>query len=639
MLQEITKLNFTINKNEETSIVCQNSNIAVRTDRGIQILKLTHDMHSVEKNINYLVNYIPIPKHSPATEFFSKDLFHKPMTNLEYTEMILDSAFWPHNSQLLKEMTTTTMISWSPEGVIGNNEFVLAVLNNVGNIEFFGRHKNCYESIYNLSKVIKVYISKGMETPKNVKALKTAVKAVQTISFCWGTKLFNSSLHFATAQRNGNILIWLIHFKPKIKAKIQSIIKTDEEIHTIVWLQKSDDSFLLICSNVSGQINVYDCQNGEHGLVTNLTCLWTHKDRMVAKYLVHSIIDNKIALVCSKHRHLVILLLDLNCNILSQVVKNINDNRITNIKVGKDCVYLSTDNSQLFKITLGIESSNLNVNIDAVELNQYPNCNLYSFDKSFNDAWWVLGLYNRQVSHRKDIDKLDIILLHNTEQNEVELLLKNPTNKLSNVWDHLQILRSKVMKQRYIPEVNFVELYTTGESNVYKLKLYLLLLTMYLNLKKISRYSIKGSLPETSIEAIKEKILLAQAKSVINEFYNSYQHDNSELDPLQLEWFIGAKNFIQYYCVKNIKDVSKFVDPNVWNLTKTELQYKCQCCDDVLQGLSCSNGHLNMFCMLTFTAIESNDYLFCTNCNSTARIELYMNNPMCVFCDLYLVKS
>lgn len=639
MLQEITKINIPINKNEETSIVCQNSNIAVRSDRGIQILKLTHNMHCVDKNIEYWVSYIPTSKHSPATEFFSDNLFRKPIENLEYTEMILDSAFWPHNPQLLKEMTSTTMISWSPEGVIGNKEHVLAVLNNLGNIEFFGPHKDFYVSIFNLSKVIKVSISQETEMPKNLETLKTTVKAIQTISFCWGTKLYNGSLHFVTAQRNGNILIWLIQFKPEIKAELQGMIETDEEIHTIVWRQNCDDSFLLICSNVSGQINVYDCQK-EHGLVTNSTCLWTYKDRMVAKYLVHTVIDNKVVLAFSKHRHIVILLMDGNCNILSQVVKNINDNRITNIKEGKNCVYASTVNSQLFKVSLGIASNNhLNVHLAALELNQYKNCELYSFDKSTNEALWVLGLYNRQVSHRKDIEKLDIILCHNTEQNEVELLLNNPTNKLTNIWDVLQILRCKVIKQRFIPEVNFVELYTTGDVNVYKQKLYLVLLTLDLNLKSLCTNIIKGSLPETSIEVVKEKILLSQAKSVINEFYNSYKRDNSMLDPLQLQWFIGAKNFIQYYCAKNKREISEFVDTHIWNLTKMEMPNKCQCCDEVFQGLTCSNGHINMFCMLTFTAIESNDYLFCKNCNSTARIELYKDNPMCVFCDLYLKKS
>lgn len=637
MLQEITKVNITINKNEETSIVSQNSNIAVRTDKGIQILKLTHNMHCVDKNINYRVSYIPIPKYSPATEFFSKDLLHKPMKNLEYTEMILDSAFWPHNPQLLKEMTSITMISWSPEGVIGNNEYVLAVLTNTGNLELFGPYRNSYESKFNLSKVIKLYIADGMENPRTLGTLKPAVKAVQTISFCWGTKLSNSSFYFVTAQRNGHILIWLIHFKPEIKAELQGTIETDQEIHTMVWLRKSDDSFLLVCSNVSGQIYVYVLQNEENALVTNSVCLWTYKDRMIGKYLVHSVLDNNVVIVCGKHRHLVILLLDKNCNILSQVVKNVNDNRITNIKEGKNCVYLSTVNSQLFKITLGIVNSDLNVQICAIKLNQHQYYEMYSFDKSINEAWWAFGFYNRQISHRKDVDKLDIILYHITEQNEVKILLDNPTNKLTDVWDYLQILRCKVMKQKVMPEVNFVELYTTGDINVYKLKLYLLLLTLYVNLKRVSKICLKG-LPEISIEAVKEKILLAQAKNIIKEFYNNYQLDNM-LDPLQLEWFIGAKNFIHHYCAKNKRDISEFVDTNVWNLTKMEIQYKCQCCDEILQGFSCSHGHLNMFCMLTLTAIESSEYLFCTDCNSTARIELYENNPLCVFCDLYLVKS
>lgn len=638
MLQDVTKINITINKNEETTIVCQDSNIAVRTDRGIQILKLTHNMHCVDKNINYGLSYIPIPKYSPAAEFFSRDLIRKPMNMLDYTEMIMDSAFWPHNPQLLKEMSSITMISWSPEEVTSKNEHVLAVLTNIGNMEFFSPHISYYESIFNLSKVIKVYMTKGKGTPKNVEALKTAVKTIQTISFCWGSKVLDGSFYFITAQRNGNILIWLIHFKQEVNAELKGMIETDEEIHTLMWLQKCDDSFLLICSNVTGQIKVYEWQNGENGLVTNSACLWTYKDRMVAKHLVHFIIDNKIALVFSKHRHIVILLIDKNCNILSQVVQNVNDNRITDIKKGKGCVYVSTVNSQLFKISFCIVG-NLNININAIDLNQYGNSELYSFDKSCNEAWWVLGFFNRQVLHRKDIDKLDIIIFHNTEQNDAELLLNNPTNKLTNVWDHLQILRCKVIKQRVMPEINFIELYSSGDVNVYKYKLYLLLLTLYLNLKRFSRYSIKSTLPETSIEVVKEKILLVQAKSVMNEFYNSYQHDNNTLDPLQLGWFIGAKNYIQYYCAKNKRYVDDFVHANIWNLTKVEMRYKCQCCEEFIQGLSCSNGHVNMFCMITFMPIESNDYLYCSNCNSTARIELYKNNPMCLFCDLYLVKN
>lgn len=637
MLQELTKTNITIHKNEETTIVYQKSNFAVRTDKGIRIFKLSHNMHYAAKKIDYTVSFIPIPKHSPSAEFFFRELFYKPMKNLEFTEMILDSAFWSHNPQLVEEMTSVTAISWSPEGIFENNEHVLAILNNIGNVEIYGPHLQNFESLLNLSQFIKDNTIEK-DTPKNLESLITAVKAVQTISFCWGTKVDNSSLYFVTVQRNGNILIWLLDFQSKVKVKLQGMIETDQEIQSIKWLQKLKNTMLLICSNVSGQIYVYDCQITEHILVTNSTCLWSHKDRMVAKYLVYMVIDDRIALVCNKHRHLVIFLLDGNCNVLSQVCKNVNDNRITTIKNGEDCLYLSTVNSQLFKITLSIMSNNLNVNIDSIELTQYENSELYSFDTSTNAALWILGLCNRQVSHRKDTDKLDIVFFHKTEINEVEILLNNPTNKLTNVWDHLQILRCKCLKQRFKPEIDLVELYTEGHTNVYRLKLYLIFLTLFLTLKQMSRDVEEYVLPETSIEIVKEKILLAQARTVIKEFYNNFICNKHVLDSSQLEYFVGAKNFIKNYCTKYQRDISEFVNLSIWNLNKIEAIYNCQCCDEVFRGLSCSQGHCNMFCMITFTAIENDEYLFCNNCNSTASIRLFKKNPMCVFCDLYLTR-
>uniref|UniRef100_S4NPP9 Uncharacterized protein n=1 Tax=Pararge aegeria TaxID=116150 RepID=S4NPP9_9NEOP len=86
--------------------------------------------------------------------------------------------------------------------------------------------------------------------------------------------------------------------------------------------------------------------------------------------------------------------------------------------------------------------------------------------------------------------------------------------------------------------------------------------------------------------------------------------------------------------------MSDYFTNDVLNSLNVNFKYQCQWCDEYLIGFSCTNEkrHVNMMCSHTFTPIEK-DYLFCKSCNATARVELYDKNPICVFCDLYLINS
>lgn len=640
MWHEISRRSISTNKNDDTSIIWHNSILSVKTEKGLQLLDFAYNLDSLEKKVDLHVTVIPNPKCSPATGLFPGKFLKNCLSNEDITQMVLDPSLWPHNTQLTNEMATIASYGWSPIGMLHGNESILAILNNVGNVDLFGPEYHKWSTIHDLSDTIKAHFSPILKQKVNcLDDLRKIVNIVETVAMCWGPKVQDCTCFFVTAQKNGKILIWLLQsLKSEIKTELKAEIQTDVgEMFSIMWLPKSDKKFSLICPNVMGQIYALDFQmmkdNIEH---IGTICIWEHKDRMIPKNFVHTIIDNKITLLFSKHRHLFAQQLNDESKIISQFIQNINDYTIKDISDSKDGIYLAAANCKIYKIHMNNLGGKFKVSLSAIETKDgYGMYELHSLKASTNSVIWAAAMADRTIKCRKYPEKIDLVFFCLDPQNNLEttVLLENPSKKLTYYWDCIELLRCKTMKSKALPSIDYFELYNDANNDLYKLKLYNIFVTLYNRLDNIIKNFSKGSLPETSIDIVRERICLSQAVELIK---NLQQNSNELQNSFELECYRGATKFLENYCRKYDKNSDEFISSSFLHLTKMAPIYTCQGCDETLDGATCKNGHFNMLCSLTFTPIESDNYIACKSCNCTARMELYVNKPTCLFCDLYL---
>lgn len=642
MLYEISRISIRTNKHDETSLSWHNSILTVRTDKGLQLLEFSRNLHCLDKKLDFFASFIPTSKSSPAMALSLNKFAKNNVSNINLTQMIIDPGFWPYNSQLVQEMTNITDFKWSPIGVIHNNESLLAVLNNIGNVELFGLQSNRWTNLYDISETIKNELLPLKDIkliPNSFEEMKKKIDSLESSAICWGHKLQDDSCYFVTAQRNGIIIILRLHCQDSnVNADIKSMIPTEiGEIVSLQWIPKSEKS-ILICSNAFGQIFAYELMILKDTIeMVRSTCLWNHRDKMAALYLFYTEAQDKTILLCNKYRHLLAVMIDENLNTVSQAIKNMNDYRITEITYSNNSFFVSTVNCKIYNVKLKAVDNELDFECTLLETkDQFSNHELYGLSFSSNNLICALGVVNRIVVGKKKQQSLEVVLLCSDLQhsNETSLLLDNPTKQLTHFWDCIELIRYKTMKLKALPQADYTQLYEDGNKEAYKMKVYLIYLILFKNLEKLLR-NTKGLLPETSIQDIKEKILVIQASTNLNELYAIYQSNEKKLNSFQLESIIGAKKYIEYYCQKKEVAIENFA-PQVFETIEFDVQYTCQWCEQKLDRISCTNGHLNLFCIKTFTPIETDEYLVCKSCNSTARIELCRNNPLCSFCDLYL---
>lgn len=643
LFQEMSRSSFHINKLEETSLAWCNSHLAVRTDKGIHIYEFSKNLNSLNRKLDFKETFIKTPPSSPCSKLLSGEFVKSHLKNKDIPEMILDTALWPHSEQLVKEMSSVIAFEWSPRGILENNECILAVVNNIGSVQLFVSGRISWISVIDFPSLVQDQLRDiSAQEPKSFEDLKQAVYKLESCSLCWSPIVKEGAAYLVTGQKSGTLLFWLIESVNENRiAKFCG--KTDAdfgEFVNLVWIPKSDKHFVLLCTNIKGQIAAFECHIDKEIVVLSKTyMLWEYEDRMLVQHIQYKIIENQLLLVFHKHRHLVMQLLDSDFKIVSQVVNNVNDYRITSVVKGNNCMYVSTVNFKLYKVNYSIENNVLRVEFDLIVLKDISEtCELQSMCFSDNNVICALSTIDRRVLHKKERLEIEIIFLQVFQDDtELDLLLLNPAKQITSYWDCMELIRFKIIKSRTLPRQIFDLLSSEGNTDMYLVKIYLMILTIYKN-ALVSAKIERMALPEESIEKLKDRITVAHAKSNIEKIYYK-QCSKQPLSDLEKECFIGSKKYLELYSQLYKTPLNEIITPNMLELTFEKHYYTCQNCDEEVIDFTCRNGHLNMFCMLTLTPIESLDYLVCKVCGTIARVELKNHKPICIFCDSYMNNS
>nr|XP_026489101.1 uncharacterized protein LOC113395659 [Vanessa tameamea] len=646
MLHEISRKRITVNKYEETSLSWHNSVLAVRGYKTLHLIDFSYNLHSLDKEIDLRESTISASYDSPVPNNYLSNYAAQGVNNLELVEMITNPAFWPHNKLLTQEMTNIISFKWSPVNLIKNHESVLATVNSVGNVELFGRKKQLWYSIMEFSKEMMKHLNSKFELldqcPQKFKEMEDVVYSIETSTVCWSPELnHDNSCYLATAQKSGEILYWLLKCNDTVQTEFCGSVKNSNnvEIPLMVWIPIDKNKFVLIITNESGQMLANECQIIENKVkLMKEYSLWQHTDKMIVTYLEYIFINDMLLIFFNKHRHLIVQLYDKSFKLVCQCVKNVNDYKISSIKKSKDIFYVSTVNTKIYKINYSIMEDSLDVTLTSFDIKDtYTTSELFGLGFSYNNNLFALAMIDRKLLYRKQSLKIEVIFLCPESEPEVEAMaiINNPLKKLTHMWDYLEILRCKIIKSKMLPQIDYYQLLADSASDVYKLKVYLVFLIFYKNLETLMTSRLKGKLPETSVDIIKDRILFNQAISVIRDIYDKYTK-NSHLTDFESECFDCSKRYINYYCELYSEKRSDYVSDEICSISNLNLEYTCQACDEKILEFTCKDGHLNMFCHLTFSLIDRDQYIVCKCCGSTARIDLYKQNPTCVFCDLYL---
>ncbi|CAH4033768.1 unnamed protein product [Pieris brassicae] len=648
MLHEITRRCINVSKHDDTIFKQHNCLLALRGDKQLHILEYSYNVLCLDKKLDFVESSIVCPRSS-ATSEFSKEYARKGISNIELVEFVTNPYFWPYSNDLKQEMTNIIAFEWSPSDLIYNNQSVLAILNSVGNVEFFGPQQKVWCSIVEFSDIMKHYFISELqidvgEKCKTIEKLKEVVYGIGTSAICWGPSINEDrSSIFVTAQRNSTIIFWSIKFtNTDLSVDVLGKIYADvEEIKTLAWIPYSENLFLLIYANVLGEVVGKVCRIEEGKILEQVTIvLWKCKDRMVPKNIQYIIDDNCLLIIYPKHRHLVVQMFDTDFKLLTEVVNVVNDEKISVLTKTSAGLYIGTINTKIYKLIYTLTRNALTIEFESIILkDSYVNHDLYGLAFSPNEIICHLVLANRRVNVRKEPLHMLVVSLSSEEQIE-NVLLDNPSKKLTHMWDCIELLRYKTMKSKKLPSLDYVNLYNETNTDIYKLKVYLILVKLYNSLEEILKNQSKGLLPETSIEVVQDKLLAAHAKETIINKYE--QHKNPTLNGFEKEWLSGCCKYLEYYSKKYEIPKNNIISNNTWEslialITKTELpKYNCLFCDDLIEDFACANGHTSMFCSVTFTPIDSEEYLACNCCEVTARMELYQYKPLCVLCDGHL---
>lgn len=644
VLQELSKEQIVVTKFEEAILTWHENYLAVLSEKGVHVFELTHNVRCLDKKIDCVQFLISHPKYSPITGLFTNRVLNKRLRNVDQTEMIIDHSMWPHNAQLMQEMSVIVDYKWSPPGAVNNYESALAILTNVGVVEIYTQLLSKWQCILRISEILSEEYNICRTLPESFKQLKDATHKVATSAICWSPSSLENSSYFVTAQKNGKIIFWLIESnQTNATAKTVGTLQIDScEIQSMLWTPFVTGRFLLVCSNILGQIIILEChiQNNIVQLVQPYN-IWPHKDKIITKCLEYVEVDMNMALLFNKNRHLLIILFDKECIIQGHYINNINDYRITSICKANNDIYVTTVNCKVHKLNMTVDGKDLNITLDPVEfLSLGVTHELYGLVFSPNTILSALCVSDKKVGCRKEPLKLEIIITSTKEKlNSAEdLLLTNPTKLLSRHWDVIEALRYKCLKAKEIPKVDYKQLYDKAVTDIYMLKVYNIFCTIFDNLRRTFKIGPEIEIPQSRPDNVKEELLVLHADKLTLDYYKKFK-EQGKLSPLEIEYFAGAKKFLEHYLSDDKKISVEVLDPNIMSIIDVNTPFTCQSCDEEVAGFKCKSDHLNMFCALTFTPIDTENYLFCKWCNLTARLELLKEKPLCLFCDLPLVCS
>lgn len=640
-------------------IMWHDASVHISTSTGIEVFTLSCNNYNLNKNVDTAFSLLKMPTDYPTQNIIPQNAIHKNLDNEILVNIFVDPVLYPAKSKCSASIPIEIRkIEFSPQDLICNNKSILAVLSNVGGVYFYVKCRTNWILLLNLADSIVEYKKKSWDKKLDVQTdydqLRLRCFSIHTTAICWGKLMSTNNLRsclFITTQRDYGILIWNVNsyfvnnednLNVSLMYKLQSDIGEIDNLHVII---NTANLFELVYSGVSGQVNcvkipMENCifKSSE----TSRKILWKYRDKMIVNYLRTFSISDTIILFFVKDKFLIFMALDDESNVLSTSKTDIGFKITSTYQTRNKDLIVTCWNGTIVRLNIKYDNNEIRISkqeyFHKVDLEYFG---LAAMCCSENEALWVLLLKRSRVYERKYKFNLYMVYTHVKNYNYIERLYQNPSKKLGDLVDCLELCRyySNHLKSAIIE--NLFSKFTLTNMQNYDYKLYLLFLSICKPFISSDKQDIDGKvidlLNSVSETKAKETIVANHVSEVIVDiFRNKFSKTDSVIERLS-HMYSYLKSFTEKYGyeLKTYIDTnnSTFID-NLGTLDKV----KCDFCEEDIVGLSCKHNHGPLFCFNSFQPLQDN-YLVCDLCGSTASLGLYVTKPTCVLCDSYLNKD
>ncbi|XP_063240088.1 uncharacterized protein LOC134540936 [Bacillus rossius redtenbacheri] len=394
-----------------------------------------------------------------------------------------------------KQPSTVVQVAWSPAGFLPLSRCALATVSNHGSVALHEGNGLFWRELVNLSERYVDLCRDAWSKPspltqyKYQQHRKRTAQLVST-SVCWGALADGRAL-LACGQLCGDVLVWKVPAPPpgcpRLRPELLHTVAAETglgKIECLAWCPLGDCAGLLLAGGYNGRVSSWRVREGEGGLECREQAVWPHEDRVAVQWLT-PLPRPKPAVLAAKGTHLLLLLFDGGGAKLSALPRPVGGLEVTGVVVlDHRTALVATQSSRLSVLRLGDvragETSLTDLPLDK-NTSHWSMCGLTASPsrKLFAVCCRLCKAYDHLV-HR---ESAQICFLKQPENIDdlMSAILSNKDQKLTNFWEHLEVIRLQCVMDGCVPGVQFAtEKHSLEEYTSYQLRVAIVVLNMVL---------------------------------------------------------------------------------------------------------------------------------------------------------------
>ncbi|XP_026469049.1 uncharacterized protein LOC113372929 [Ctenocephalides felis] len=617
--------------------------ISVLQKDTIVILGLQLNIQQIVPKTSYERFYIRINQEYP-TEQTGIDItaFFYQLEKLAVYNMVYDPILAPRLNRSKHIQPEYILASWSCPQLVTNHTCALATLTNLGFVEIYIHHLHKFYAIGSINQFWLDEIKPKWNHPAtnmtgSYEAHKQRAFELHISTLVW-SPYKDRYCYLVTGHTSGHIAVWKIeqidyehpNFAPELQFKFKHF---DLCVSTLYWYKD-----YLFMGYTNGKVFV----SGIKDEVEKPKTIWGDEDNIKIKSFKMARFDDYLALVIVKGSFFIAVLLDKELGVLHTVHTSVVP-YITGIKRITDQEFVvSSVSGALTNIQLSLNPENkLQLDRQNLTIPQDPNFGTFGITCSKSRSIWAFFQSPLKVYDHLVLKQPSSIKFYSCKRfNPIDTLKNNPERRLADVWECMDYVRLKVIKQKSLLEWPCY----SKTLPIYEKKILYWLSSELDNVVKRQARPVPFDI--TFTKKLFDQIMAEHVLKMFEGLYIKFCA-GEELSVLDLRILRNYRDFFkQYTDPENIDHVGEelYVKLNESYEKSTAIQVdlpleKCGWCEENLVDLKCPNKHLFSSCMITLLPTPEMEHLMCLVCEKIARIELMSTEPFCVFCDVKLIKQ
>ncbi|KAJ8929896.1 hypothetical protein NQ314_017361 [Rhamnusium bicolor] len=552
----------------------EDDRLFIISDSGIYIITLKGYITCPFPDFSCKKDFLQVSNFTPSANVdLDINSFHRDLDRNALYETVLSTEYSGNLNNTTPIEAIPLCAEWSPKGIVGTAECMLAILTNLYSLEIYVRYldendlveylliSNISQEIINIQKSQWKYADR-FATHLKLTEMKTRVNTVTATAFTW-SHLFKINNKECCAifvgHMNGDISTWKINFRDsnsKEQSKLHFLGRYSTQlkrITTLHWHQTREFAGGLSFADSEGKMSILNITNLHQEAVTMDKELgfWTEPDKILVDKITVMIYENRTYILVIKQSYLIIYGISQMGDVFDQKVCQVDNYYITGIHHFKNIILILTLPGVLKQFTLVVVKERISLmekNIPLkIDMSKYRTHGFF-----FSKNMVLIGLLAHPCQLRnfsKTKAFVNVFLFNNSLLNPFEILWYNSTGSLRDYWDCFEALRLICLKDKRFPWLGL-----SPDLNYDKLSL-LQLKTLRLLAKQSEM--VFNSVPFVRNYNIKPYILLHYLVEIklivrrINKLLN-LRNSGKDLSVFQMRSIDLQNFFLKEMVVKNI---------------------------------------------------------------------------------------